>query len=149
MITDDGCVVMQLAEGTPVAGAAGAPTLVKARAEATGGLLEVFEQVAAVGSGPPQHIHHECAESLLVIEGDLRFALGAQTADVSAGGFVFVPKGVPHTYTNISRTEGRIVFWFTPAGRMADYFAELAATKDLDERKLDDIAQRHGVEIMR
>src|SRR6185312_13333368 len=109
---------MHSADGVPVSGAAGAPTLVKARAEATGGLLEVFEQVAAVGSGPPRHIHHDCAESLLVLEGTLRFDLGSETTDVSAGGYVFVPKGVPHTYTNIGRTEGRIVFWFTPAGRM-------------------------------
>jgi mannose-6-phosphate isomerase-like protein (cupin superfamily) len=140
---------MQSADGEAVSGAAGAPTLVKARAEATGGLLEVFEQVAAVGSDPPLHIHHECAESLFVIEGDLRFELGDEAAEVSAGGFVFVPKGVPHTYRNIGSAEGRIVFWFTPAGRMADYFAELAATPDLDDRKLDDIAQRHGVEIVR
>jgi mannose-6-phosphate isomerase-like protein (cupin superfamily) len=149
MITAEGCIVMRPAEGAPVAGAAGAATLVKARAESTGGLLEVFEQVAAGGSGPPLHIHHECAESLFVIEGELRFELGSQVADVSAGAFVFVPKGVPHTYTNTGSTDGRIVFWFTPAGRMADYFAELAATQNLDEQKVDDIAQRHGVEIIR
>jgi quercetin dioxygenase-like cupin family protein len=149
VITVEGCIVMKSAEGATASGAAGAPTLVKAGSEATGGLLEVFEQRAAPGSGPPRHIHHECSESLFVIQGELRFELGAATADVAAGAYVFVPRGVPHTYTNIGDTDGRILFWFTPAARMAGYFVELAAADHLDGRKLDEIAKSHGVEIVR
>ena len=149
MRTIDGCIVIAPPDGAAVSGAAGAPTLVKATGSETANLIEVFEQVAAVGAGPPMHIHHECSESIFVIEGELRFQLGADTADVLGGTYVFVPQGVAHTYLNVGTTEGRILFWFTPAARMASYFTELAATHDLDSRTLDEIAARHGVEIVR
>ena len=51
MRTIDGCIVVAPPDGAAVSGAAGAPTLVKATGSETANLIEVFEQVAAVGAG--------------------------------------------------------------------------------------------------
>ena len=141
-------IVVKPGDGESATGAAGAPTLIKATGEATDGLLEVFEQTAAPGSGPPLHIHHRCSESFFVIAGALRFRLGTESADVGPGAYAFVPKGTPHTYLNIGSTDARVLFWFTPAGRMAGYFSEIARAGNVDRATLDEIAARHEVEIV-
>ena len=148
MITADGCIVVKPADGKSATGAAGTPTLIKATAEETSGLLEVFEQTAAPGTGPPLHIHHECSESFFVIAGALRFRLGAETVEVGPGAFAFVSKGTPHTYLNVGATEARVLFWFTPAGRMAGYFSEIARAGSVNRATLNEIATRHAVEIV-
>ena len=151
MITSDGCVVIQPAEGRAVRGAAGAATLMKADGLQTGKLLEAFEQAVPPGSGPPLHIHHDCAETLYILDGEFRFKIGSEAVIAPTGTFLFVPEGVAHTYVNIGPDEGRILFCFTPAADMASYFEELAEfpSGPPSDRVLDDIAARHGVEIIR
>jgi mannose-6-phosphate isomerase-like protein (cupin superfamily) len=51
------------------------------------------------GSGPRNlHIHHADDEAWHVLEGTLRFRFTDGEMDVPAGGTVYVPAGVPHTY---------------------------------------------------
>jgi Cupin domain len=53
-------------------------------------------------SGPRSlHVHHADDEAWYVLEGTLRFRFRDRTVDVPAGGAVFVPAGVPHTYEAI------------------------------------------------
>jgi mannose-6-phosphate isomerase-like protein (cupin superfamily) len=151
VITPDGCVVVPAGAGRAVRGAAGAATVMKVDGLETSDLLSAFEQVAPAGSGPPLHIHHDCAETLYVLTGEFRFEIGSELATAPASTFIFIPKGVPHTYTNVGTADGRILFWFNPAARMAGYFEELAQFRSErpTDQKLDDIASRHGVEIVR
>lgn len=54
------------------------------------------------GSGPAAlHVHHADDEAWHVLEGTLRFRFADRELDVSAGGTVFVPAGVEHTYKAI------------------------------------------------
>ena len=75
--------------------------------------------------GPPQHVHHGHDETFYVVEGRFEFTMGAEHSLVEPGGFVFVPRGTPHTFRNACTSRGRIVGTFTP-GRFADYFRELS-----------------------
>lgn len=137
-------------DGQRVVGAAGAPTLVKAGGPETGGLFELFVQSARPGAGPPLHIHHECSESFYVIDGEFTFRLGEEYLPARTGSIVFIPRGMPHTYTNVLLTEGRLLFWFTPAARMAAYFKAIEELGDsMTSELLDGIASRHGVQIVR
>jgi quercetin dioxygenase-like cupin family protein len=149
-VTEDGCLVVTAEAGREVRSPSGAPTLLKASGQETQDLVAVFEQTAAPRSGPPLHIHHESAEMFYVLEGAFVFKAGAQDLDAPAGTFVFVPKGVAHTYVNAGDEPARILFWFTPAARMTDYFKELSELPvgPIDPSKLDAIARRHGVEIV-
>jgi len=64
-------------------------------------------------SGPRSlHVHHQDDEAWHVLEGTLRFRFdGGRSVDVPAGGTVFVPAGVPHTYEAI---DARYLIIITP-----------------------------------
>src|SRR5690349_22545830 len=52
------------------------------------------------GSGPATlHVHHSDDEAWHVLEGDLTFRYADRTEAVGPGGTVFVPAGMPHTYS--------------------------------------------------
>ena len=78
------------------------------------------------GSGPSTlHVHLADDEAWHVLEGTLHFRFADRELDVSAGGSVFVPAGVAHTYT---ATNARYLIVLTP--RVAALIAELQQTRD-------------------
>lgn len=114
-------------EGKTIEGPVGGPLTFKVRGEQTAGALTAFENVIPPGQGPPLHKHTSEGEAWYVLEGELRFQLGDETHDASAGSFVFVPSGVPHCFANLGDRDARILVLFTPAGMepFFDRFAEL------------------------
>jgi mannose-6-phosphate isomerase-like protein (cupin superfamily) len=50
--------------------------------------------------GPPLHLHPNTDEAFFVAEGEATFLLGDRELRLTSGGFVFVPRGVPHTVWN-------------------------------------------------
>lgn len=109
-------------------------------------LIETGERTAGVG--PPLHIHHDCAESFLVLAG--RYAMTIEDAeyDCPAGSFIYVPKGARHTF-RILEPASRKMNLYTPAG-MVGYFEELAAgiAAGMNAADLDAIADRYGMEVV-
>lgn len=122
-------VTVRPGQGTTMEGPAGGPLTFKVRGEETGGSLTALENVIAPGDGPPLHVHHAEDEAWYVLEGDLRFRLGAELSDAPSGTFVFVPRGTPHCFHNAGDRPARVLVLFTPAGmeRFFDRFAALPA----------------------
>jgi len=116
-------------EGATIRGPAGGPLTVKVRGEQTNGTLTVLENVVAPNDGPPLHVHANEDESWYVLEGDLRFMLGADIRSAPAGSFVFVPRGTPHCFQNVGEGPARILVLFTPAG-MEGFFDRFASLPD-------------------
>jgi len=78
------------------------------------------------GSGPATlHVHHADDEAWHVLSGTLHFRFADREVDVGAGGSVFVPAGVPHTYT---ATDARYLIVLTP--RLSALIAELQQTSE-------------------
>ena len=78
------------------------------------------------GSGPATlHVHHADDEAWHVLEGSLHFRFADREVDVPAGGTVFVPAGVAHTY---EARNARYLIVLTP--RLDGLIAELQATKE-------------------
>jgi quercetin dioxygenase-like cupin family protein len=119
-------VVWQAGEGPTIEGPAGGPLTLKVRGEHTGGSVTAFENIIAPGDGPPLHTHTNEDEAWYVIEGRLRFHLGDELAEVSTGGFVFVPRSTLHCIQNAGAEPARILVLFTTAG-MEGFFDRLAA----------------------
>jgi len=70
------------------------------RFSATGNSFSIHEWR---GSGPAiLHLHHADDEAWHVLEGVLRFRFADRTVEVEAGGTMFVPAGVAHTYEAIN-----------------------------------------------
>ena len=101
---------------------------IKVSGHDTGGRLGVFEYAGKVRGGPPLHLHHDQDEIYLVQEGQYLFQVGEARTVVGPGGAIFLPRGVPHAFAQLGDT-GRMLFMFSPAGDMEDYFRALAQLK--------------------
>ena len=107
----------------------GGSVIFKVRGEETDGALFAFETEVAAGEGPPLHVHANEEEILYVLDGDVRFRFGDDVRATPTGSFIFVPRGVPHTFQNAGEGPARLLIAFTPAGMEAFFsgFAEALA----------------------
>ncbi len=93
----------------------------------TRGMLAVAEfTIPPQAPSPPPHVHRSHEEGFYVVEGEIEFVVGGETARVGAGGWVLAPIGVPHTFRNSGDTSARFLNTFTP-DRYIRYFDEMAA----------------------
>jgi mannose-6-phosphate isomerase-like protein (cupin superfamily) len=83
-------------------------------------------RVSAVG--PPPHIHHAEDELLQILAGRVRIVCGDTDAIVGAGGFAYLPRGVPHTFWAQGDESARMLAVFTPGGVEAMFTASGAPT---------------------
>jgi uncharacterized RmlC-like cupin family protein len=95
------------------------------RSEDSNGRLAVVELTG--GGRPPLH-HHEFDETFYVLEGELTFQLGEELVTRRAGEVAFVPRGLAHTYANLSDAAARALLVLTPGG-FERYFARIAAER--------------------
>jgi quercetin dioxygenase-like cupin family protein len=84
--------------------------------EESGNAYFAMEALVPPGGGPPPHIHTCEDETFYLVEGELEFTLGGETAVVGAGGFVNVPRGTVHNFRNTGAGTARMILTFTPAG---------------------------------
>ncbi len=88
----------------------------RARSEETAGAVTVLESVVAPGEGPPLHVHVNEDEFIYVLEGRLRVRLEEAVREAPAGSFVFIPKGVSHTWKNAGDGAARFPVWLHAGG---------------------------------
>jgi quercetin dioxygenase-like cupin family protein len=93
-------------------------------AAATGGALGIIEVEIAPGGGPPPHEHSREDETFHVLSGEVVCTIDGERHLVRAGGAVFAPRGIPHTFRNDARAMARMLVVLTPGGFEA-FFAEI------------------------
>lgn len=113
-----------------------------ARGEQTNGALVAVDIAVPPGEGPPLHVHTHEEETVYVLEGDLRFKLDDELVPTPAGSFVFIPRGVAHTFQNTGAEPGRMLVMFAPAG-MEGFFDRLSQLTAFDP----DAFRRAGAEV--
>lgn len=65
----------------------------------TDGRFGLLEMLAPKGLEPSRHLHYHDDEGFYVLEGNVTFYVGEETYQAGPGTFVFLPHGVPHSYT--------------------------------------------------
>ncbi|WP_051840589.1 cupin domain-containing protein [Streptomyces sp. NRRL F-5126] len=91
----------------------------------TGHRLGLAESVLAPHTpGPPQHRHAQHDEGFYVISGAVRFTVGDEVHDATAGTLVMVPPGAPHTFANVTGEPAVMLSTFTP-DLYVQYFRDL------------------------
>lgn len=91
----------------------------------TGHRLGLAESVLAPHTpGPPQHRHAQHDEGFYVISGAVRFTVGDEDHDATAGTLVMVPPGAPHTFANVTGEPAVMLSTFTP-DLYVQYFRDL------------------------
>jgi len=129
---------------------------VKATAETTGGAFGLLESLIAPGFSPPMHVHHREDESFYVLEGEMTMQCGDRRFRAAAGSFVFLPRGIPHSFVVEGDRPARMLTLLTPgggeglfvdAGRRAENDGlPPAASPDIDSLKR--VSERYGAEIV-
>ena len=102
----------------------GTKMIVKVSEEDSGRIYSLIEMVHPPNIGPALHVHPQAPEAYYIIEGEYSIKCDNQTYQVKTGDFVFIPKGIPHTYN--SGPKGGKVLVISPAG-LEKYFTEVAS----------------------
>jgi quercetin dioxygenase-like cupin family protein len=91
--------------------------------EETGGALFMAEVLVPPTGGVPPHIHQREDEAFHILEGALTVQVGGETLKASPGDFVFLPRGVVHSFRNDGDVIAKFLVVVTPAG-IENFFAE-------------------------
>lgn len=95
----------------------------------TGG-MGMFELTVPAGSNvPPPHSHARNEEIVYVLEGTLRYRVGADTRDLTAGQSMCTPRGTVHGFSNPFDAAARALVTLSP-DIGAQYFRDIAAVMD-------------------
>lgn len=125
--------------------------VVLATSEQTSGEFTLLQtQSEPSGFGPPLHIHRNAAEAFFVLEGQYLMHVDDRRTLCPPGSFVYVPRGMPHTFRVVSDEPGKKLNLFAPAA-MLGFFEDLAAAEargDATPQLLDTIAARHDVDVV-
>jgi quercetin dioxygenase-like cupin family protein len=131
-------------------------SIVKATKGQTGGAFGLVEQLAPVGAGAPYHVHRAEEESFHVLDGQLEFISEGRRLVKGPGGFVFLPRDIPHGFRVVGDSAARYLILTTPGGFEGFIIeaGEPAAALQLPEpsapdiEKLTTIAARYRIEIL-
>ena len=92
METVSGCTVITPSEGPE--------PVIFGPAEMDGAYRVLTGELPAGQPAPPFHLHPHTDEAFYIAGGEATFLLGDREVRVSAGGFVFIPRGISHTAWN-------------------------------------------------
>ncbi|MGA0557959.1 cupin domain-containing protein [Larkinella sp. VNQ87] len=99
---------------------------VKISGSDTDGGLAVFEQTSlSPGRGTPLHVHPAQDEIFYVLEGAYYFQVGEEKYHLKAGDSIFLPRKVPHAWTQMA-DKGKMIVMLQPAGKLEDFFVNLS-----------------------
>jgi quercetin dioxygenase-like cupin family protein len=104
------------------------PVDIKISTKDTDEMLSISEYTGYTKGGPPLHIHPFQDEVFIVLEGEHLFQVGEEQFHLTAGDTIFLPRNVPHAPCQLSE-KGRYLFFFTPSGKMEDFFRALGELK--------------------
>lgn len=125
--------------------------------ETNGGAFDLIELLAAPGASPPWHIHHREDESFYVLEGRVTYYVGDRVIPAEQGAYVWLPRGIAHTFRIEGETPARLLEFAAPSGLWA-FFKEMgepARERTLpplqppNPERLRAVAARYGIEILR
>ena len=116
----------------------------------TKGAVAVVRTYVPPGAGAAPHVHSREDEVFTVVRGHYRFRHGDDEVDAPAGSTIFMPRGVPHTFRNISNEPGEHLLTLIPGG-LEKLFREVSAAKfqmPRDKAKLDELNANYGLRVL-
>jgi mannose-6-phosphate isomerase-like protein (cupin superfamily) len=131
----------------------------KATAADTFGIYSLFEISTPSRDGMLPHLHWYEDETFWVLEGRYRFLFGVEALDLGVGGYVFVPRGILHSFTNHGSSTARMLSLVTPGGIHERFFAEagkpavdsgavLKPPAPSELARIIKIARKYGIEML-
>ena len=130
---------------------------IKATSESTGGAFALVHQVAHPGSATPYHLHHYEDEAVYVLEGEARFFCDGKQTLLGPGGYIFLPRGIPHGIRNESSIPTTILVPAMPGTGFVGMMSEmgepalervLPTPTPPDMEKPTRICAKYGIDIL-
>jgi quercetin dioxygenase-like cupin family protein len=143
----NGGIAVGAGEGERIRSPLGGDVTQIVRGEHSNGALAALEATNGPGEGPPLHVHTREDETVYVLEGEFRWKLGDELSVTGPGSFVFIPRGVSHTWQVIGEGDGRMLVTFFPAG-MEGFFDRLSSMTEFDLDTFSAAAAEHGMEVV-
>src|SRR5215213_12031165 len=107
--------------------ATGASVTFVAPGSVTRGDFGLFRwDMPASSGGAGSHFHRGFSESFYVVSGTVSLFNGDKWLEVSEGGFLYVPPGGIHGFSNNSGSPASMLIMFAPGIAREKYFEELA-----------------------
>jgi quercetin dioxygenase-like cupin family protein len=124
-------------------------TFLKTRHE-TEGALELFElTIPPFARVPLPHIHRKYDETVFGVDGVITWTLRDEPTQIRRGTTLFIPRGTPHFFANLTHTTARILCLQTPGVMGPEYYLEIAAlyriSRHPDLAGIGAIMSRYGV----
>jgi quercetin dioxygenase-like cupin family protein len=102
-------------------------TFLKTRHE-TEGALDLFElTIPPFARVPLPHLHRKYDETIFGVDGTMTWTLCDKSTQIRRGITLFIPRGTPHFYANLTHTTARILCLQTPGVLGPEYYLEIAA----------------------
>jgi quercetin dioxygenase-like cupin family protein len=116
----------------------------------TNGSLAMFEFTVPAGAKVPiPHYHKEYDETAYGLEGEMTFTVDGKIVKIGPGDSVFIPRGVPHGFNNLTQTDAKALAVITPGLLTSEFFKEIAAMvtdgKPPDVAAMKAIMLKHGL----
>jgi len=130
--------------------ALGERVTLKLTGEDTEGASALVEISTPPQVGPPLHVHQREDESVYVLEGMFEIRVGGRMIPAPPGTCVFLPRDIPHNYTNVGYRTGRLLVTITPAG-FETFFEELSRFSPgapPDREQLVALGRTYGLDVL-
>ncbi len=118
--------------------------VIRIMAANTGGSLGMFEAIVPTGEGPPLHLHEREDEFFRVLAGRFGFWCAGNYVELAEGGCIALPRGVPHRFRNIGKTEGHLMVVVTPGG-FENFFSIIELCKPETPEQVASVASDFGL----
>jgi quercetin dioxygenase-like cupin family protein len=100
--------------------------VVKATTESTGGAFSMVYQIAPPAHATPYHLHHVEDEAFYVLDGEYTFICDGVKTAVGPGGYMFLPRGIPHGIRVSSSVPATMLIMATPGNGFVGMMEEMA-----------------------
>ena len=131
--------------------------VVKATSASTGGAYSLLYQVSAPGHATPYHLHHEEDEAFYVLDGEFTFICDGKKSVLGPGGYIFLPRKIPHGIRCTSKTPATMLILAMPGNGFVGMMLEMAvpATERVlptptapDVAKLTAACEKYKIDIL-
>jgi quercetin dioxygenase-like cupin family protein len=128
----------------------GNPLLEKASGDDLNGSAAIFVLTLEPAGGPPPHVHRDADEFFYVLEGEVDVWVGGTQAKLMPGMSTTLPRGVVHSFDNLTSTPATLLVVVTPS-KGAAFFDDLDRERPELPREIENVVQtlaRHAIHVV-
>jgi len=131
--------------------------IVKATPESTRGAFSMIYQIAPPGHATPYHLHHDEDEAFYVLEGEYTFYCDGKESAIGAGGYIFLPRGIPHGIRVSSSVPATMLILAMPGHGFLGMMQEMARPalkpvlpepEQYDRVKLAQLCSKYHIDVL-